>query len=87
MSSAQIRWNFFAGFLKWSEGILSCTLQVDDVNGFDDTLVTPFRERIEANGMSVDDLDMVRQLVLHYFNLFFKTEQKQQMEFHWNDGF
>ncbi|VDP01281.1 unnamed protein product [Heligmosomoides polygyrus] len=33
-------------------------LIVDDVNGFDDTLVTPFRERIEANGMSVDDLDM-----------------------------
>ncbi|PAV91714.1 hypothetical protein WR25_23168 isoform F [Diploscapter pachys] len=31
---------------------------IDDVNGFDDTLVTPFRERIEANGMTVDDLEM-----------------------------
>ncbi|KJH45027.1 adenylate/guanylate cyclase catalytic domain protein [Dictyocaulus viviparus] len=31
---------------------------IDDVNGFDDTLVTPFRERIEANGMRVEDLDM-----------------------------
>ncbi|KIH68216.1 hypothetical protein ANCDUO_01448 [Ancylostoma duodenale] len=33
-------------------------LIIDDVNGFDDTLVTPFRERVEANGMSVDDLDL-----------------------------
>ncbi|WKY06082.1 hypothetical protein Q1695_006352 [Nippostrongylus brasiliensis] len=33
-------------------------LIIDDVNGFDDTLVTPFRERVESNGMTVDDLDM-----------------------------
>ncbi|KAK6749628.1 hypothetical protein RB195_001935 [Necator americanus] len=31
---------------------------IDDVSGFDDTLVTPFRERVEANGMTVDDLDL-----------------------------
>ncbi|PIO58482.1 hypothetical protein TELCIR_20082, partial [Teladorsagia circumcincta] len=31
---------------------------IDDVNGFDDTLVTPFRERVEANGMTTDDLDL-----------------------------
>ncbi|KHJ78887.1 hypothetical protein OESDEN_21484 [Oesophagostomum dentatum] len=34
------------------------SLIIDDVNGFDDTLVTPFRERVEANGMTVDDLDL-----------------------------
>ncbi|TMS37583.1 hypothetical protein L596_004484 [Steinernema carpocapsae] len=31
---------------------------IDDVNGFDNTLVTPFKERVEANGMSTDELDM-----------------------------
>uniref|UniRef100_A0A915CIF0 Receptor ligand binding region domain-containing protein n=1 Tax=Parascaris univalens TaxID=6257 RepID=A0A915CIF0_PARUN len=35
------------------------TIIVDDVNGFDDTLVTPFKERIEASGLTVDDLDLV----------------------------
>ncbi|VDL68336.1 unnamed protein product [Nippostrongylus brasiliensis] len=37
---------------------MTILLQIDDVNGFDDTLVTPFRERVESNGMTVDDLDM-----------------------------
>ncbi|PIC35311.1 hypothetical protein B9Z55_014705 [Caenorhabditis nigoni] len=31
---------------------------IDDVNGFDNTLVTPFKERLEANGYSTDDLEM-----------------------------
>lgn len=39
-------------------------IKVDDVNGFDDTLVTPFKERIEASGLTVDDLDLV---VIHAF--------------------
>ncbi|CAJ0565140.1 unnamed protein product, partial [Mesorhabditis spiculigera] len=33
-------------------------LIVDDVNGFDDTMVTPFKERVESNGMTTDDLEM-----------------------------
>ena len=36
------------------------SVQIDDVNGFDDTMITPFRERIEANGLTADDLDLVR---------------------------
>ena len=32
---------------------------VDDVNGFDNTIVTPFKERIEGNGLSVQELNMV----------------------------
>ncbi|EFO91040.1 hypothetical protein CRE_16553 [Caenorhabditis remanei] len=31
---------------------------IDDVNGFDNTLVTPFKERLESNGYSTDDLEM-----------------------------
>ncbi|KAK5973192.1 Guanylate cyclase, partial [Trichostrongylus colubriformis] len=34
------------------------SLIIDDVNGFDDTLVTPFRERVEAYGMTAEDLDL-----------------------------
>ncbi|XGW31630.1 hypothetical protein V3C99_010077 [Haemonchus contortus] len=34
------------------------SLIIDDVNGFDDVLITPFRERVEANGMTTDDLDL-----------------------------
>ncbi|KAE9421815.1 hypothetical protein Angca_003069, partial [Angiostrongylus cantonensis] len=30
---------------------------IDDVNGFDDTLVTPLREQVEASGMTMGDLD------------------------------
>ncbi|CAJ0928991.1 unnamed protein product, partial [Mesorhabditis belari] len=33
-------------------------LIVDDVNGFDDTMMTPFKERVESNGMTTDDLEM-----------------------------
>lgn len=33
--------------------------QIDDVNGFDNTLVTPFKERLEANEYSIDDLELV----------------------------
>ncbi|CAI4231808.1 unnamed protein product [Auanema sp. JU1783] len=41
---------------------------IDDVNGFDDTLVTPFKERVEANGMTTDDLDMAD--IYGYIHLF-----------------
>ncbi|CAD6196262.1 unnamed protein product [Caenorhabditis auriculariae] len=32
-------------------------LQIDDVNGFDNALVTPFKEKIDAAGVAVDDLE------------------------------
>lgn len=38
--------------------LFSNAIIVDDVNGFDNTLVTPFTERIEANGISVNQLNM-----------------------------
>lgn len=38
---------------------ITVRVQIDDVNGFDNTLVAPFKERIEANGMTVDDLNLV----------------------------
>ncbi|KAK6043260.1 ligand-binding protein, receptor family [Cooperia oncophora] len=41
---------------------------IDDVNGFDDTLVTPFRERVEANGMTTDDLDLAN--IYGYIHLY-----------------
>ncbi|CAI5449571.1 unnamed protein product [Caenorhabditis angaria] len=31
---------------------------IDDVNGFDNTLVTPFREKLESNGYTTDDLEL-----------------------------
>jgi len=34
-------------------------LKIDDVNGFDNTILTPFKERVESNGMSVEDLNLV----------------------------
>lgn len=33
--------------------------QIDDVDGFENTLFNPFKERVEANGLSVHDLNMV----------------------------
>ncbi|KAJ1358315.1 Receptor-type guanylate cyclase gcy-23 [Parelaphostrongylus tenuis] len=50
---------FFMLFVYLNTLSSLCSFHIDDVNGFDDTLVTPFRERIEASGMSVDDLDMM----------------------------
>ncbi|KAI6229710.1 Guanylate cyclase [Aphelenchoides fujianensis] len=35
---------------------------IDDVNGFDNALLTPFRERLEANGLSVDQLNLTGEL-------------------------
>lgn len=32
---------------------------IDDVNGFDNVLLTPFKERITANGITVDQLNLV----------------------------
>uniref|UniRef100_A0AC35G698 Guanylate cyclase n=1 Tax=Panagrolaimus sp. PS1159 TaxID=55785 RepID=A0AC35G698_9BILA len=47
----------------------SNTLIIDDVNGFDNTVVvTPFKERIEANGISVDDLNL--QNIYGYIHLY-----------------
>ncbi|GMR48668.1 hypothetical protein PMAYCL1PPCAC_18863 [Pristionchus mayeri] len=31
---------------------------IDDVNGFDNTLVKPFREKVEGNGLSLSDIDL-----------------------------
>ncbi len=39
-------------------------VEVDDVNGFDNTTVTPLKERLEANGLSIDDLEMVGHEVI-----------------------
>uniref|UniRef100_A0A914EN51 Guanylate cyclase n=1 Tax=Acrobeloides nanus TaxID=290746 RepID=A0A914EN51_9BILA len=41
---------------------------VDDINGFDSTLVTPFKERIEANGISVGELNL--QNIYGYIHLY-----------------
>ena len=41
---------------------------VDDVNGFDNTLITPFKERIEANGLTVDQLNL--QNLYGYIHLY-----------------
>lgn len=44
------------------------TIIVDDINGFDNTLVTPFKERVEANGISVDELNLVFRKILKTTN-------------------
>uniref|UniRef100_A0A915CU52 Receptor ligand binding region domain-containing protein n=1 Tax=Ditylenchus dipsaci TaxID=166011 RepID=A0A915CU52_9BILA len=44
------------------------TIIIDDVNGFDNTLMAPFKERVEANGMSVDDLNL--QNIYGYVHLY-----------------
>ncbi|KAF8371533.1 gcy-23 [Pristionchus pacificus] len=31
---------------------------IDDVNGFDNTLVNPFREKVEGNGLALSELDL-----------------------------
>ncbi|KAH7718579.1 RGC/RGC protein kinase [Aphelenchoides avenae] len=41
---------------------------IDDVNGFDNTLITPFKERIESNGLTVEDLNM--QNIYGYIHLY-----------------
>jgi guanylate cyclase len=35
------------------------TIIIDDVNGFDNALLTPFKERVEANGIAVEQLNLV----------------------------
>jgi len=42
-----------------SKIIIIYFLKIDDVNGFDNTILTPFKERVESNGMSVEDLNLV----------------------------
>uniref|UniRef100_A0AC34GW29 Guanylate cyclase n=1 Tax=Panagrolaimus sp. ES5 TaxID=591445 RepID=A0AC34GW29_9BILA len=47
----------------------SNALIIDDVNGFDNTVVvTPFKERIESNGISVDELNL--QNIYGYIHLY-----------------
>ncbi|CAK5044313.1 unnamed protein product [Meloidogyne enterolobii] len=41
---------------------------IDDVNGFDNTILTPFKERVESNGMSVEDLNL--QNIYGYIHLY-----------------
>ncbi|KAI6205046.1 hypothetical protein M3Y94_00747900 [Aphelenchoides besseyi] len=41
---------------------------IDDVNGFDNALLTPFRERLEANGLSVDQLNLAN--IYGYIHLY-----------------
>ncbi|CAD5234296.1 unnamed protein product [Bursaphelenchus xylophilus] len=44
------------------------TIIIDDVNGFDNALLTPFKERIEANGLNINDLNL--QNVYGYIHLY-----------------
>ncbi|KAI1712050.1 receptor family ligand binding region domain-containing protein [Ditylenchus destructor] len=44
------------------------TIIIDDVNGFDNTLLAPFKERVEANGLSVNDLNL--QNIYGYIHLY-----------------
>uniref|UniRef100_A0A914E701 Guanylate cyclase n=1 Tax=Acrobeloides nanus TaxID=290746 RepID=A0A914E701_9BILA len=41
---------------------------IDDINGFDNTLVTPFKERVEANGITTDQLNMAN--IYGYIHLY-----------------
>ncbi|KAI6225442.1 hypothetical protein M3Y99_01337100 [Aphelenchoides fujianensis] len=41
---------------------------IDDVNGFDNDLLTPFRERLEANGLAVDQLNLAN--IYGYIHLY-----------------
>ncbi|GMT25293.1 hypothetical protein PFISCL1PPCAC_16590, partial [Pristionchus fissidentatus] len=41
---------------------------IDDVNGFDNALVNPFRERVEANGLSIAELDLTN--IYGYIHLY-----------------
>uniref|UniRef100_A0A7E4W0S3 Guanylate cyclase n=1 Tax=Panagrellus redivivus TaxID=6233 RepID=A0A7E4W0S3_PANRE len=46
----------------------SNTIIIDDVNGFDNTLVNPFRERVEANGIDINQLNL--QNLYGYIHLY-----------------
>ncbi|VDM46293.1 unnamed protein product [Toxocara canis] len=48
--------------------IFGNTIIVDDINGFEDTLVMPFKERVEANGLTAEDLDLTN--IYGYIHLF-----------------
>uniref|UniRef100_A0A914GX16 guanylate cyclase n=1 Tax=Globodera rostochiensis TaxID=31243 RepID=A0A914GX16_GLORO len=41
---------------------------IDDVNGFDNTILAPFKERIESNGLLVDNLNL--QNIYGYIHLY-----------------
>ncbi|KAH7701828.1 Protein GCY-8, partial [Aphelenchoides avenae] len=41
---------------------------IDDVNGFDNTLIAPFKERIEANGLAIENLNI--QNLYGYIHLY-----------------
>jgi guanylate cyclase len=44
------------------------TIIIDDVNGFDNAVLNPFKERIEGNGLSIEDLNMAN--VYGYIHLY-----------------
>ncbi|KAL3124922.1 hypothetical protein niasHT_001815 [Heterodera trifolii] len=44
------------------------TIIIDDVNGFDNSILAPFKERVESNGLSVDDLNL--QNIYGYVHLY-----------------
>ena len=39
------------------------SIQIDDVNGFDDRLITPFLERLNKIGLTAEDIDIVRECI------------------------
>ncbi|CAD5229509.1 unnamed protein product [Bursaphelenchus okinawaensis] len=44
------------------------TIIIDDVNGFDNGLMTPFKERVEANGINIEELNLLN--IYGYIHLY-----------------
>jgi hypothetical protein len=51
-------------FLKIKDHFSNAII-IDDVNGFDNALLTPFKERLESNNISIDQINLARNLISH----------------------